>query len=296
MLTDGAAVGLVLCTGGLLGGLYFGAARLSRARHIQNTPTARIRSAAQGYVELEGRARMMPGEKIYAPLTLTPCVWWHFEIFRKQSSHNKRAQWTCINRSSSDDLFLLEDSTGSCIVDADGATVTPGAQYTWYGNSPRPDLGPKAGTGLLRAVFCEYRYHEAFIVAGEPLYAMGWFRSEGNRTDPQDESVSMRELLAEWKRDALKMKVFDTNKDGRIDVTEWEAVRRMALKKVRQQVLEQATDPDFHILRQPPDGREYLLSGISQADLVSRAQLQSGLGFTVAIVSAIVLAKLLALA
>lgn len=295
MGTGEIALGLALCAAGVLGGLYFGVARLSRARLIENTPTAKLRSAPQGYVELEGKAKLMPGEKIIAPLTGSPCVWWMYEIWRKQNT-GKRREWVRVSSAASDDLFLLEDATGTCIVDADGASVIPSVDVTWYGSSPRPDLGPKAGSGLLRALFCQYRYNEKRITVGDPLYAMGWFRSEGNRIDPQEENALVRELLAEWKRDTQKMKTFDVNQDGRVDVTEWEAVRRVAIHKVRQHVLEQATEPDVHILRRPPDKREYLLSGIRQADLVRRAQLQGGLGFTVAVVAVVVFVKLWALA
>src|SRR3546814_8668594 len=35
--------------------------RLRESRLIQDTPTSRVRSAAQGYVEFEGFARLMPG-------------------------------------------------------------------------------------------------------------------------------------------------------------------------------------------------------------------------------------------
>ena len=44
--------------------LYFAFRNLHRARLIEDTPTSRIRSAHQGYVELIGEAAMMRGETI----------------------------------------------------------------------------------------------------------------------------------------------------------------------------------------------------------------------------------------
>lgn len=41
------------------------------ARLIQNIPTARIRSAPQGYIELIGQAGMMEGLVIFSPLSQT---------------------------------------------------------------------------------------------------------------------------------------------------------------------------------------------------------------------------------
>src|SRR3546814_9949400 len=43
--------------------------RLRESRLIQDTPTSRVRSAAQGYVEFEGFARLMPGPPIFSPLS-----------------------------------------------------------------------------------------------------------------------------------------------------------------------------------------------------------------------------------
>ena len=50
-------------------GLYLGFTGLHRYRLIEDVPTAKVRSAHQGYVELIGRAVMMDGEPIVAPLS-----------------------------------------------------------------------------------------------------------------------------------------------------------------------------------------------------------------------------------
>lgn len=278
-------LGLLACAAGLVCGLYWGTRELVRLRLIENTATAKVRSAAQGYVELEGRAELMPGETIRAPLSFTPCVWWHYTVAQKQT-HHRRHGWSVIRSSRSDDLFFLNDGTGTCIVDADGATVTPSVRHTWYGNHPQPDLAPKAGAGFLRAMFCNYRYTEEMIPVGHPLYALGWFQTQATHQDPQDENVAVRERMSEWKRDAQKMKLFDVNRDGRVDVKEWEAARRVALQKVRAQALEHATHPDFHVLRRPPDGRAFLISGMAQATLVKRLRWGSALGYTLAVAAA----------
>ena len=49
---------------------------LKIARLIEDTPTSRIRSAAQGYVELAGNGLPLPATKNPAPLTQRPCTWW----------------------------------------------------------------------------------------------------------------------------------------------------------------------------------------------------------------------------
>ena len=51
-----------------------------RARIIEDTPTSKIRSAARGYVELEGRARAFNNKPIQARLSHMPCLWYKYKI------------------------------------------------------------------------------------------------------------------------------------------------------------------------------------------------------------------------
>src|SRR5436190_14925139 len=88
---------------------------LRQARLIEDTPTARLRSAPQGYVELEGIARLMDGPPIICPLTSTRCLWWYYRVEEKVRS-GKNESWKTIDKKTSDDFFLLEDDTGTCIV------------------------------------------------------------------------------------------------------------------------------------------------------------------------------------
>ncbi len=277
------ALGLSLL--GLVGGMVWGTVALRRARLIEDTPTSRLRSAPQGYVELEGTARLMPGADIIAPLSRMHCVWWNFTVCRKETDSRGRSSWRTYNAGRSDDLFLLDDGDGTCIVDNDGAGVTPALKFRWYGNGPTPDRGPKAGGGFLRSTFCKYRYDEQLIPISAPVYAIGWFCTERNEAGPIEESAAVRELLAEWKQDKRKMKLFDTNKDGDLDLKEWEAARRVALQQVRKQALERALDPDFNVLRKPPDGRPYLISAIGQKKTIHRLLWQSGFSYALAVAS-----------
>lgn len=43
---------------------------------MQDMPTALLRSAAQGYNEFKGKANLLPGEPIIAPLTKLSCIWY----------------------------------------------------------------------------------------------------------------------------------------------------------------------------------------------------------------------------
>ncbi|MGH8442633.1 MAG: GIDE domain-containing protein [Nevskiaceae bacterium] len=268
---------------------------LHRARLMENMPTSRLRSAAQGYVELEGDARLMEGPPIIAPLTKNRCIWWSFRIDEKQKS-GKNSNWVTVERGRSDDCFELDDGTGKCVVDPDGANVISRHSQTWYGSSRSPDVPPELGRGLLRAGFSRYRYFEERLHFGEPLYALGTYRTQAGGPDSFDEKLDLKELLEKWRADKRMMALFDVNKDGAVDQKEWDAARRMAVKKVRDEHVQRAVEsPDLHILAKPRDGRPYILSGIPQAMLIRRWRLASAACIVVAAAGGyIVLVALLA--
>ena len=56
---------------------------LHHTRLIENTPTAKIRSAVQGYVELNGQTRLMEGPVIVSPLSGKSCVWYRYKVEEK---------------------------------------------------------------------------------------------------------------------------------------------------------------------------------------------------------------------
>ena len=58
-------------------------------RLIEDTPISRIRSAAQGYVELSGRGTMPPNAENKGPLTGIPCTWWRYKIEERSRSFDR---------------------------------------------------------------------------------------------------------------------------------------------------------------------------------------------------------------
>ena len=84
-----------------------------RARLMEEVPTSKIRSAAQGYVELIGYGQLMGGEPIIAPLSRTPCTWYQYRIEEKQirwESNRRHSKWQLVESGTSDNLFLLVES------------------------------------------------------------------------------------------------------------------------------------------------------------------------------------------
>lgn len=253
----------------------YGFLRLQRARILEDTPTSHIRSAAQGYVELHGYARMLPGPEIASPLSGQRCCWWDYRVEQRRRKHGSRggSSWVTIDRGRSDDLFTIEDATGQCIVDPVGATVVPDLSRKWRGSQPRPHSFPRKSQLW---GFGEYRYSERMVNYGAAMYALGQFQTQiAFRAD--DEALELSELLSIWKQDKRELlSRFDANQDGEIDLEEWEVARREAIKSVRAEHVKRSVQPDLNILNKPKGQRPYILSTKTEQEL-TRAWRWSGL-------------------
>lgn len=261
---------------GFIAGFHF----LRRARLFEDIPTSRIRSAAQGYVEFDGYARVMEGPEILGGLTGLPCVWWEYKIERKEttgSGKNRRTYWRTIARAVSECLFAIDDDTGTCVIDPEGASVTTRGYDRWYGSQSRW-AGPPPESGWRRWFGGRYRFTERRLDRNRPLYSIGWFRTIGGAGDDFDTNEEVRRLLVEWKRDqAALIERFDTDGDGGIDMDEWEAARRAAEDEVREEQLKRALRPGVNVLGLPPAriGRPFVLSAIPQEKLIRRCRLKA---------------------
>ena len=249
-VTVGLAVG-AFCTWAAL-------RAFQRKRLIEDTPTALIRSAPQGYVELQGQARLMDGDQIYARLSNRLCVWYKYKVEQRQrrrdSNGSQRSSWVTLERETSEDMFYLEDATGVCAVDPEGATVTPAHTHVWYGSSRIPgryheDDGSWWARGIGQMTG-NYRYTEHRIEPGDLLYALGDFVTHGSGGSSFDRTVAVSEKLREWKRDQKFMLAnFDSNQDGQIDMQEWENARAAAEQEVEQEMDESSGPPPVDVLR-----------------------------------------------
>ncbi|AAU91082.1 conserved hypothetical protein [Methylococcus capsulatus str. Bath] len=265
--------------------LWQGFRHLGHGRAITDRPTSRIRSAAQGYVELEGRARMMAGAPIIAPLSGKRCVWYRYTLERKDRGSGD-SSWQTVDAGTSTAIFEIEDETGRCVVDPEDAEVLPPIRLSWRGLYPQPG-GPPRGRRSVWEVLLPagpYRYTESRIPEGEWLFVSGQFAGiGGGDCSPEEET---RDLLAAWKRDKTALlRRFDENKDGDIDLAEWEKARESARDEVFRRRGTAAHSVELNVLRKPRDGSRFLISALSQ-DHLARRHLWLGLawltGFLVA--------------
>jgi hypothetical protein len=251
---------------------------------IEDTPTSRIRSAHQGYVELSGTAELPSDGVVVAPLTRRECTWFRYRIEKKGNK-----SWRTVERKTSEHPFLLGDETGVCVVNPVGAEVTPTYKDQWHGHGRRPGIGdiPRAagdslfgafgdltlGTGLFGG---RYRYTEERIEPGDPVYAIGAFRTLDGYSDRPLRDEAIRELLSGWKKDREGLqRRFDLNRDGTIDSKEWDIARRTAAAEVDRQAQAFRPGPRTHILSLGEQRRPFILSAEPQSHLVKRYRLRS---------------------
>ena len=281
---------------------------LARKRMVENTPTALVRSAAQGYTELRGMAELMAGDPILAPASLRVCVWYKYKIERLENSarHGDRQRsWEVVEQGVSDSLFFLTDTSGSCAVDPEGAQVRATRRDRWYGQTPRPgSFRPPHSNALMRwasSLGQPYRYTEQLIRPGDALYIIGQFITHGGGgTAPLERDDNIADRLSAWKRDQpALLREFDTNRDGRIDGEEWAAVRARVAREVEAEsdAGQQAPPPVDVIAQTRARGRPFVISAGGEDQVVADCQRQALtlLGLSVSLAVAVLWAWLLRL-
>ncbi|HJS89297.1 MAG TPA: GIDE domain-containing protein [Steroidobacteraceae bacterium] len=289
MSTAGNAPGFlalaVVAAAGTLYAVYYFFISLRRDRFAADTPVARIRSAAQGYVHLEGRAGPPPEGPITAPLSGLPCIWWDYKIERRQSTGNGRNQWHVIDRAASVAPFSLRDADGECLVGPVGADVTPTSHETWYGDSPRPACLPGLeGRGW--SPEREYRYTERVICPDAQLTVLGELRSHSAVESIERE---VGKIVVGWKQDqAALLARFDRNHDGELDAEEWEAARAAAREQVEANL--GSREARVSVVGQTTHGEPFLIAPLGGKELVKREKHRAALALAASLLLASVTA------
>jgi hypothetical protein len=263
----------------VIGGGWFAFRWMHVARVIEDTPTSRVRSAAQGYVELEGRARPLADVTNLAPLTQRDCVWWRYRVQHRSDADargGRRERWRTVASGRSGQPFVIDDGTGECIVQPVDAEVLAAESTTWYGATPWPTAAPGKTAALAGR---DYRYFEERIHVHEQVYALGGFRSvSGTGNGVTQDAV--RALLAEWKQDQDALgRRFDRDRDGSISLEEWEEARAEAHRTVALQRAERPAADALHVLGRPDNGQLYLLASFKAAHVARRYRRRAYLAF-----------------
>jgi hypothetical protein len=265
---------------------------LKRKRVIEDTPTSLIRSAPQGYIELQGMAELMDGDPIHAPLSIRRCTWYKYKVEHREQhySNGKRTtRWTTVDQGTCDELFYLIDTSGQCAIDPEGAAVTPTHRNIWYGTSRIPGRYHESdGVWWARAMGQmgkPYRYTEQRIEPGDQIYAIGHFTTHGGAASRFDKDAAVGERLREWKRDqAAMLKRFDENGDGEIDADEWGEARAEAEREVVAEQNQGGGPPPVDVLGRTRDRRRpFVIAAGTEDEIVDRFKRNAGLLLALAV-------------
>jgi hypothetical protein len=261
--------------------LYRSLLSVRRDRLVEDTPLVKIRSAAQGYVKLSGRAACAPAAALTAPLTSRPCVWWRYSIEHRIRNSKGESRWESVDSGTSIDLFALADGDGECLVGPAAAEVTPTTHDVWYGALSRPSGPPQKSGGMLQVG--DYRYTESLLSEGDRLCVLGELRSHSEIGSADANAAA---LLKQWKLDQKTLVArFDQNHDGRIDAAEWEAARQAAVNEAKSQNLS-APITRMSVIGQPGGSEPFLIAAMDDAHIVRREKLHAGLFFGLGLVCA----------
>ncbi len=220
---------------------------LNRLRAVRDTPTSKIASAAQGYVELVGSGKQFGDPPLLGKLSLLPCLWYRYKIERRDSEKN----WKTEDSGESDDSFMLLDETGECVVDPEQAEISTRHRDQWRNG--------------------DYRYTEWKLIKGDSLYVIGQFRTQGGSTLEFDTRAELNALLAEWKNNMPALRArFDLNNDGVLGMDEWMLARQAAKREIAKTMREAQAQPDIHIISRPSDGKLFLISNLTPEKLSRR--------------------------
>jgi hypothetical protein len=267
-----AAAGALLCLWGFF-------RRLRRDRLLADTPIVHIRSAAQGYVKVQGHTRPAASAPTVAPLSGRPCVWWDFRVSERYRDSRGREEWRNVESATSVELFVLADEDAACLVGPVRAEVTPSRVNTWYGSESRP-LGPPppVNTALLTG---PYRYTESLLEVGAPVCVVGELRSH---SETGDLAAATAAKLHEWKQDQQSLlERFDADHDGHLSAAEWEAARQAAARECETQKL-QSNIARESVISEPADGRPFLISSAGAERMERREKRMAWLYFALGLV------------
>lgn len=293
MALEGLLLSLLFSSGATVGGAWWSLKRWSQARHLLDTPTSKIRSAAQGYAEFYGVLAAQTDAQLRAPLTGKPCLWWRFRIEEYQSSGKKRS-WRMVESGSSEAWLRLTDGTGDCLIDPRGAEVRPLVREVWQGHLRHP-LGP-AKSGLLGWLGSgkRYRYSEERLQVGQPLYAIGDFRSSGGGRQARDLEAAQSAVIREWKGDfSGLLQRFDSDHNGQLDEQEWRRVRLAAQLEAEDRHRQESAQPAQHHLGKPAEARPFILANAGEDELARHFHWQAAGGAALCLVGALATAWLL---
>ena len=227
--------------------LFAGLFNYWRLLKISEAPISTIAAAAQGCIELQGVANCE--KPLTTPYHGIPCVWYRAWVFANTADDETINLFgtRLLDYSESELAFTLTDSTGHCSVNPKGAEVVHFKARTWRKN--------------------DHRYVEEYLPAGKQLYVLGQLDT---RHDVLTDNVINQKLgkkLALLKANKQQLlNRYDHNRDGQIDLDEWEKARHEARQCMAAEHAMRRGTGSF-TLKMPTDNHLFLISAQSPQQL-----------------------------
>lgn len=214
-----------------------------RKRAIEDVPTSKVATAAQGYTELCGTVASAPGKTLKGPITNEPCVWYCYGI-----DENRGNDARTIEHGMAGVPFLVRDETGECLVNPQNAELLCEICQQW-------DIG-------------NLHYSEWSIRFGDPVYVIGRFSSR--TADPaRDPDSEANEVMRHWLANPREFFTrFDANRDRKIGKAELEKARQEARAHVAQKAAARAAG--INTMVAPEDGRPFIIMNMAHGHVESR--------------------------
>ena len=239
----------------LVGGLISGSYTYTRRREILDTPSARIHSAAQGYVELVGRCGLPNGIEPVGFGPLPPCVWYRVRVIARDRNLDGYRAYGSRYRQEQVPL-LLKDGDQECIVDWQEADLRTSKVHDWREGRTR--------------------YRAWYIEVNDPLYATGQFI-----TIVGENRLSTDRVVDKWQHDPLKYRA-RLDRDGSVDAGERRAVLEAEDQEDERRLVPHRPGPPRHVMLAPADGRPYVITNDDPEKMVTAYRRLGLLHFVVA--------------
>jgi hypothetical protein len=227
---------LVFVLGALVATLAW-AFNFKRLLGMSEIPVATIVSATQGYVELFGTSKSLTLTR--SPIRGVECVWFRLWIYARDTNY----MWRLADYRISEQLFELQDDSGVCRIDPRGAEVFAASRHV--------------------VVQHDHKYIEDVLFADKPVYVLGDLDTGSQINTEAEIHQDAGKLMTRLKQSKARLlQQFDLNRDGEIDMHEWELARESAYAEVRAKHA-QRLQSELHLIAKPANKRLFLISGIS---------------------------------
>jgi len=230
-------------------------------RYITDIPRSKISSAAQGFVEVQGKCEFYGSREIQGFMSGPPCVWHRYFIFRPRP--------VPLQVGASENSFVIRDDSGVCVVDPKGATVLSSSRRTWTNQ----------GTF----------FSSNYIRYGAQIYVIGELRADGCSVSSYNENAEIGSLLGQWKKDRpWLLEEFDVDRNGELDADEWDSAVSRARQISRELFDQKSVERIENVVRKPRNGMPMLIADRHPEKLAAQFSMLSILNFSVALVCALV--------